>query len=99
MGLPKFFWTPIALAKLAFSHVIINRAKTPLQVNMPFPSCFEPQYASGGYVQRFYYKISFHSHKTNFHNKNFALSLAVIMRFKVQSNLKHAKAWLKAVSG
>ena len=53
-------------------------------VNRPFPSCCEPHYKSEAKCKTFHMKISFLCiwMKTNFHNKNFALSLAFIMRFK-----------------
>ena len=52
--------------------------------NSPFPSCCEPHYESEAKCKTFHMKISFVCiwMKTNFHNKNFALSLAFIMRFK-----------------
>ena len=53
--------------------------------NRPFPSCFEPHYESTkAKCKTFHMKISFVciGMKTNFHNKNFALSLAFVMRFK-----------------
>ena len=52
--------------------------------NRPFPSCCEPHYESEAKFKTFHMKISFVCiwMKTNFHNKNFALSLAFIMRFK-----------------
>ena len=52
--------------------------------NMQFPSCCEPYYEREAKCKTFRMKISFVCiwMKTNFHNKNFELSLAFIMRFK-----------------
>ena len=52
--------------------------------NRPFPSCCEPHYESEAKCKTFHSKISFVCiwMKINFHNKNFALSLAFIMRLK-----------------
>ena len=51
--------------------------------NRPFPNRFEPHYESKAKSKVFIMKISFHSNanKTNFYMKNFALSLALIMKF------------------
>ena len=50
----------------------------------PFPSCCEPHYESKAKCKTFHMKISFVCRlmKTYSHIKNFALSLAFIMRFK-----------------
>ena len=52
--------------------------------NRPFPSCCEPYYESKAACNVFHMKISFVCirMKTNFHNKNFALSLPFKMRFE-----------------
>ena len=53
--------------------------------NRPFPNCCEPHYESDAKCKVFHMKISFvHSlyYENYFHNKNFALSLTFIMRFK-----------------
>ena len=52
--------------------------------NRPFPSCCEPHYESEAKCKAFHTKVIFVCIwvKTNFHNKNFAFSLAFIMRFK-----------------
>ena len=53
------------------------------EVNRPFTSCCEPHFESGAKCKVYIMKITFHSYinKTNFHNKSFAVSLALIMRF------------------
>ena len=58
--------------------------KTLNNVNIPFPSFCEPHYKTEAKCKSFLMTISFVCKwiKTNFHNKNFALSLAFIMRFK-----------------
>ena len=55
-----------------------------MSVVRPFPSCCEPHHESEAKCKTFHMKISFVCilMKTNFHNKNFALSLAFIIRFK-----------------
>ena len=57
--------------------------------NRPFPSCCEPHYESEAKCKAFQHmKINFACMwmKTNFHNKNFALSLAFIMGFRGLGN-------------
>ena len=57
---------------------------SPPGVKRPFPSCCEPHYESEAKCKAFHMKISFDCirMKTNFHTKNFALSLTFIMRLK-----------------
>ena len=52
--------------------------------NRPFPSCCEPHFESEATCKTFHMKISFVciTMKTHFHTKNFAHSLAFIMRFR-----------------
>ena len=55
-------------------------------VNKPFPSCFEPHYESEAKCKVFVLEISFHSYAnktSNFHMKNFALSLAFIVKLRL----------------
>ena len=67
---------------LRVSHCSCMEHDTPLSWR-PFPSCCEPLYESEAKCKAFHMKISFACiwMKTNFHNKNFALSLVFIMRF------------------
>ena len=64
--------------------------------NRPFPSCFEP-HCSKAKCKVFIMKISFNSYanKTNyFHLKNFALSLAFIVRFTATRKWPHSNSFL-----
>ena len=61
--------------------------------NRPFPSCCEPHYESEATCKckAFHVKISFVCirMKTNFHNKNFALSLVFTMKFKATRKIAY----------
>ena len=73
----------VCLFKFTFYNLNAWKAKNN-SFNRPFPSCFEPHYDSEASCKVFIMQTTliFIRMKTNFHNKNFARSLAVIMRFK-----------------
>ena len=83
--LPNFAWLLQSenLMLIDFKLMLTSNAFTSY-TNRPFPTYFEAHYEREAKCKAFDMNISFVYiwMKTNFHNKNFARSLALIMRFK-----------------